>query len=201
MLRINFYFGSLVDYNEYNFIYNGLNEINWNIINENNFYGYEETTYYNINLKLICACSGCYSYIIDCSEKYQKLTRNYKNYHCMNCICKFCVCNSRRHNGQYDEKIIIYNWDLWCQCVVCKEIREEESIIEIQNNYERYVKLLLEYETKMIEEYKSNIINSFNNINTIKNDVKNIIIKYIILEIEPTLIVNKVHNLNNKLFD
>jgi hypothetical protein len=190
------------NYDEYKYQFDGNNDLNWVILSDNkwqNYYGHNNISYYDPQNKIFCSCRGCYGLTI--GEIYQKQTRNYKNSHCIDCICKFCVCNIRRFNNQYDDNPLTYYWDRWCSCIICDKISNDKKykgipIIQIQCYSEKYIEYLLQYENNMYIKYKNNISQIIDiYISNIKGII-NIIVSYLsLIEIDPIKVVDQVHNI------
>lgn len=101
----------------YYFDYSGNNNGMW-IFNNHQYY-------IKINEKCYshCRCSGCFQYentvLTSTEEKNIVTMRNYKNKHCLRCKCRWCVCNTRKINRQYEKWIKYFNPFSRCECIVC----------------------------------------------------------------------------------
>jgi hypothetical protein len=76
----------------------------------------------NKRLRQVCCCSGCAPWL----DGELKERRNYANRHCLDCRCKWCVCDARRYSGTplYNSYCLTPYWDGACGgcCSVCKEV-------------------------------------------------------------------------------
>ena len=90
---------------------------------------------FNYLNSLPCLCSKCYKednrwgavtlYSIQCK------LRNHRNLHCIECKCRYCVCDMQRNSDNYNHKnIVCYWWDSMCSyepCSSCEIISARET--------------------------------------------------------------------------
>lgn len=92
---------------------------------------YNNGYYYKIlsNGFNICGCTYCNNGNITFDMFPEKLInkyRNYKNKHCFNCICKYCVCQSALFDAKYNNDILISNSEFNCGlCLSCRAFNFE----------------------------------------------------------------------------
>lgn len=107
----------------------------WKLDNNNQF-SFDRLGFYKNNE--LCWCSACYGYFKNPSSfLYFSLyyisdpdmhygTRNYVNLHCIECVCKWCVCDARFALKLFSRESIpasrIVNN---CPCGVCEDTDEE----------------------------------------------------------------------------
>lgn len=179
------------------YIYNGDNDISWKQYTHDNFIGANSITYFNPISKTFCSCAACYTNIIILSHSFQKLTRNYRNKHCIDCICRYCVCNARKINREYNLYAIIVHWDNYCDCIICNELKTDSkynglSPILIQRRSD-YSSLINDVECEIYKKFTNKLFIELMNIIKIKGLV-NIVINYISVDdLESSEIVEKTH--------
>jgi hypothetical protein len=182
--------------------FNGKN-IRWiykGVVKVNGQYSLNNGHNFNPNKdSIICSCSGCYYdplSIISIDEI--KKTRNYKNVHCMDCTRKYCVCDVRRMNGEYNiHGPSIPYWDNACNgcCYICSNNKSDGiPTIVIQKHVQYYT--VLNIVEVILYKRLVNLIKDNLNYPILNRNVVDIILLYISTEyINPTLVTNITHKI------
>ena len=127
------------DDQEYTVVYNALATADWqpdpDYAELYAIHGDKSARFVNLKTKercCCCACEPCDTYRSPQADLQQ--LRNYKNRHCMDCVCRWCVCDAHRVRGHYDsERVLTPFWDnpCWSGCATCSVFRSDDGLSSV----------------------------------------------------------------------
>lgn len=188
------------------FLFSGKNDETW----IKDIYVYPYTQYIHPIENIVCNCSGCGFDISDILNEFeQKQTNNYINKHCLDCKCRWCVCQARKINDEFESYPTVFHWDNTCRgsCIVCKEMYSNKnydglSNISIQRKgSDFYLTKLKETEIQLYISRKKKIGFILKDYIYIK-PLRNIICEYIdINDINSNEVVNLTHKRGKEMLN